>query len=199
LGFRDGNMASERIAAKNNYKYYYRTSIADATGLIRPITYYKYAGKKSINESYTVIPQNKTLTSRHWVEQSGKIISRVNPKMLSFDEYIYLTNSVNKPISLTETYFAFSSPHYGLKDKLKKEKIKISTLAVTDKASKKMFDPTIKGDIVLNEFFKLVEDNLDILEINKEKTSMILGNTSGEVRANLVDGILMIEDFILNK
>lgn len=59
LGFRDGNIASEKIAAKNNYKYYLRTTVPDYKGESRPMTYYKYEGKPIVNESYSVIPNSK--------------------------------------------------------------------------------------------------------------------------------------------
>jgi GNAT superfamily N-acetyltransferase len=65
LGFRDGNFASEKIAAKNNYQYYLRTNVPDIEGNVRPMTYYKYGGKPLINESYSVIPNNKTLVTLH--------------------------------------------------------------------------------------------------------------------------------------
>ena len=63
LGFRDGNVASEKIAAKNNYTFHMRMDQADQHGKIRPMTYYKYAGKPIMNESYSVIPSSKILTT----------------------------------------------------------------------------------------------------------------------------------------
>lgn len=199
LGFRDGNTASERIAAKNNYTYYLRTTVADAEGVRRPMTYYKYNGKQNINEGYNVISQKKVLTTNQWIEDSDKIISRINPKILSFNEYVYLTTSSNKPVTLDETYFVFTSAHYGLMDQLKKEKIKTISFGVTDRAAKNMFDPSKKGDIVLDEFFNLVESDLKILEINKEKTAMILGNENGEVKVKKVGNVMLVEDFAITK
>jgi hypothetical protein len=118
--------------------------------------------------------------------------------MFGFNEYVYLTTSQNKPISLNETYFIFSSAHYGLKDKLKKEKIKTINFGMDDKAAKRLFDPSVKGDIVLEEFFNLVESDLNILEINKEKTSMILGNSIGEIKVDIFDNVMLVEDFVIN-
>jgi hypothetical protein len=123
----------------------------------------------------------------------------VNPKMLSFEEYIYMTTSANKPVVLDETYFVFSSAHYDLMDKLRKEKIKTISFGMSDRSAKRMFDPSKKGDIVLKEFYSLVEGNLKILDINKEKTSMILGNDIGEIKIKIAKNVMLVEDFILNK
>lgn len=199
LGFRDGNVASERIAAKNNYTYHSRTNVPDASGVNRPMTYYKYNGKNTINESYSVIPQKKVLTTNQWIEDSDKILSRVNPKIISFNEYVYLSTSTNKPISLNETYFVFTSAHHELTDRLRKERIKSISFGMTDRISKNLFDPTTKGDIILDEFYNLVESDLKILEVNRDKTSMILGNDIGEVKIKIIDNIMLIEDFVLNK
>ena len=195
LGFRDGNVASERIAAKNNYSYLLRTTVPDASGEVRPMTFYKYNGKPVMNESYNVIPNSKILTTKQQVEIGSRILSRVNPKMLSFNEYVYLTSSSNKPTSLNETYFIFSSPHYRLKDKLKVKKL--NPFAMTDEASKKMFNPSVKGDISLDKFYNLVESNLNILGINDDKTSMILGNDVGEIKIKVLNNIMLIEDFTI--
>lgn len=199
LGFRDGNVASERIAAKNNYSYLTRMNQVDALGEIRPMTYYKYNGKPLINESYNVIPNSKILTTNQWVDDRQYILSRINPKMLNLEEYVYLCTSSNKPKTLNETYFLFSSAHYNLVDRLKKEKIKSKNFALSDKASNTMFNPATKGDIVLTEFCNLVDSDLDLLEINEDKTSMILGNKDGEIKIRLLDNILMVEEYILTK
>jgi len=61
LGFRDGNIASERIATKSNFSYLMRTNIYDALGKNRPMTFYKYT-TPSINESYSVLKE-KILTT----------------------------------------------------------------------------------------------------------------------------------------
>ena len=199
LGFRDGNVASERIAAKNNYSYLMRTSVMDVNGENRPMTFYKYNGKPIVNESYNVIPNSKMLTTNHWLDDKTHILSRVNPKMLNLEEYVYLSTSSNKPISLEETYFLFSSPHYNLDDRLKKEKINAKYFGLTDKTTKNMFDPTKKGDIILKEFCDLMDSDLQIITMNEDRTSMILGNTIGEAKVNIVNNVLMVEEFVLNK
>jgi len=198
LGVRDGNSASERIAAKNNYSYFIRTNVPDAFGSNRPMTFYKYNGKTTINEGYAIIPKSKILVTNQWFEDKSVILSRVNPKMLNLEEYVYLSTSINKPILLNETYFLFSSPHYNLSDRLKKEKIKSKYFALTDIASKNIFDPVSKGDIALNEFCDLVDSDLQILQISDDKTSMILGNDRGEIRVSVANDKLMVEEYVLN-
>lgn len=197
LGFRDGNVASERIAVKSNYSYLMRTSTADAKGVVRPITFYKYNGTTIVNEGYDAITSSKILTTNQWIDDKDHILSRVNPKMLSLDEYVYFSTSANKPIALNETYFLFTTAHYGLTDRLKKEGIKSKTFGLTDKASKNLFDPSVKGDIVLNKFYSLLESDLRIFQISDDKTSMILGNDIGEARVRVIGTVLMVEDFVL--
>jgi hypothetical protein len=197
LGFRDGNTSSERIAVKCNFSYLMRTNILDALGRDRPMTFYKYNGTSTINEEYSVLPDAKGLITNQWINSGEKILSRVNPRKLTLDEYVLFSTSMHKPISLNETYYIFTSPHFRTSEELKRNNIRSNNFAITDQVSKKLFDPKVKGDIVLDKFCRLVNSDLHLTQINESKTSMILEGVFGEVKVSLVNDILFVEDFVI--
>lgn len=93
LGFRDGNYASEKLAIKNNYKYHARVSVSDIDGNFRPMTYYKYESS-FINESKSLL-DNKSILLEQVVKLENGELRRVNPSIISLEEYIYFSSSPN--------------------------------------------------------------------------------------------------------
>lgn len=148
LGFRDGNYASEKIALKNNYKFLKRITKPDIDNRNKPMTYMVYGGEKrnlkqSLNEdaySNQTIIINETDEIKHRVR-------RIGPSLMNYDEYIYLSSSLDKPTELNETYYIISPVHRNIVNDLKRLDKFVLHYAMNDKSSKIIYEECLRKEV----------------------------------------------------
>lgn len=182
LGFRDGNYASEKIAAKNNYTYLKRIEVPDSFGNSRPMTYYKYQGKLNLNEEYQLVP-GQNIVGDEGLYINDIMFKRVDPSKFNIEEYMYLCNSVYKPDNLKNSYYLAGPIHFKTVEKLKKKKIYADRFGITDSYNLGIKD---NADIVSDELMEYISNDLNVHTVvrdikNKRTTVIFTSDKSDKV------------------